>query len=758
MEIKIETHDISTAGLLERRKYGVDAGAAMFALTNLYRNPIDAIVREYTTNMYDAWLALKRENPDAQFQAPEIVLPGPLDSTIVFRDYGIGMSVDTIWNKFMWFGGTTKNQSNDEVGGFGLGCKTANCYNGGSAWTIESRFNGELHSFMCFLAEDGSPDGAHVSSVPTTERNGITITIPIRREDQNRVQEAVQKYLPFFPTDVKVIGATFERPEYVMKGETWGVRAKVNRNYYGHRATHNVVMGNVPYPITANDFADYGIECPQGVNEADWNAFIEFTPIDLYVPIGSVDIVPSRDNLRNTDKTKATMQAAWAVMMGEVMSSFAAELDREKSAWDAIIRYDALTSTSAIGRIVPTIIYRGRELFSQRINLTLGDLRALDPTAKVTIYAIDDSNRGTPSVRDLTDDTNPMWVRPPQRDPYSVDRLMAQNTFVMMNDLGNGAGGVAAARALIHNKLVSKTNHGRARKYGHTIGHLVSIVTKLTADELSDLFGGMPNVLVASVVHGSVAKAPGMKVPIVENIYRWGNAWGARVNIPDDGTPRYYLKLTKEGAKWLYAPSRHTYSQAQTMRDVQASMAMMLPAETPIYGVRPDDVKKLPASWVNLETHALKTITEWLTADAVKVAHFDQKLSEKVTRLANLLVDVVAPRANRHTGIPAEWTLPTLPGPVREFLESYKIGHDVDAEIAVKRVSRMSGLVPGATIIATRESVVKKIKTPNFDNLYKTIVKTHPMLVPLAAAHGDSYNSIFRNKEYTDVTLAYLNN
>jgi len=759
MEIKVETHDVSTAGLLERRKYGVDAGAAMFALTNLYRNPIDAIVREYATNMYDAWLALKRERPDATFKAPEIVLPGPLDSSIVFRDYGIGMSVDTVWNKFMWFGGTTKNLSNDEVGGFGLGCKTANCYNGGSAWTIESRYDGELHSFMCFLAEDGSPDGAHVSTVPTTERNGITVTIPIRREDHQKVRDAVAKYLPFFPTDVKLVGGTFDRPAYVLKGNGWGIRATV-KNYHNSDIT-NIVMGNVPYPLPISEMESFGIVRPTGIDRDAWGRFLGQTPIDLTVPIGSIDIVPSRDNMRNTDKTKAAVKYAWDAMMDDLVKQFSKELDKAPTAWDAIKMYDELTNKSGTGKILPAVIYKGTRYEGRAIRVTLKELLAADPTATVTRYTITNSDIATPEVADLTKLDDVMWVRPQRGNEWDHRVLLPNESLLMIDDLG-ARGGVAAARAAVHNAFVSKTANGRARRYGHTVGQVYAITTKLTADELSVLFGGCPSniVLTASVVRGTMKAVPGAKVAVVENIYRWGGSWGARVNIPDDGTARYYVTLTKNNAgKWVYRDK--AYSQAEEMRSVARAMEVMkLDKDTPIYGCRPDDVKNLPTSWVNLETLAVKMFTDFVTTNATAIARSRQKVSDEVTALATLVYHISSDKTSgmggRYSSVSAAANLHGMPSDLVDFYNAYCVGHSAETSKIVATTDLYGGLVDKDIRAARINVAVKDEKMPNLSKTYIALASKYPMLPVLASLNHNSYNSISSNNHHKKITLDYI--
>ncbi len=95
----------------------------------LYKNPIGSIGREIASNCRDVHRVIK------QTRRFEIQIVKENDSLfimngnqIIFRDYGTGLSPDTIENIYMLYGATTKRDSNDLTGGFGLGAKTPFSY------------------------------------------------------------------------------------------------------------------------------------------------------------------------------------------------------------------------------------------------------------------------------------------------------------------------------------------------------------------------------------------------------------------------------------------------------------------------------------------------------------------------------------------------------------------------------------------------------------------------------------------------------
>ena len=201
MKLVNEKRTVVTEGVARSRNFSVEVGAhIMQVLSGLYKNPIDAMVREYLTNMYDAYVALGPYDP-AEHPSPVLHLPTSFEPYLEFRDFGIGMSVETVWDIYSTYGASTKNDSNREVGGFGLGSKTAFCYQNGQAWTIESRYEGQKHSFMASLDDNNVPTLFHVQSEPTDEPSGVTIQIPVLRDDMQRVVKAASRYAPYFPME-----------------------------------------------------------------------------------------------------------------------------------------------------------------------------------------------------------------------------------------------------------------------------------------------------------------------------------------------------------------------------------------------------------------------------------------------------------------------------------------------------------------------------------------------------------------------------
>ena len=111
----------------------------------LYSNKVLAVIREYSTNAYDAHIEANVERPI------EITLPTSFSPTFIVRDFGFGLSPDDVQNIFASYGASTKRNTNEQVGMLGLGSKSAFCYV--NSFMIVSRHNGTEYTYQAYIDE-----------------------------------------------------------------------------------------------------------------------------------------------------------------------------------------------------------------------------------------------------------------------------------------------------------------------------------------------------------------------------------------------------------------------------------------------------------------------------------------------------------------------------------------------------------------------------------------------------------------------------
>ena len=289
--IAVQTNTSAT----ETRVMGIHAealAAVTDSMTNLYSNPHLAVLREYSTNAWDAIIAAGSTSP------VRVSLPDELDPRLVVSDDGIGMSKDEVLTFFSQYGASNKRDVNTQIGSFGFGCK--------AAFAIADQFvvtavRDHYRTVALFARNsEGIGTASIMSHQPTEAANGVEVAVPVN--DSGAMSQAATKFF-----------AAWEPGTAEVDGEEWrslstvGVRIgdvrlldrKEAEEFGSSNYRTHVVMGNVSYPVAHSDA------------DGCWsNGLVAYAHTYIYAGIGDVDIVPSREGLRNTDRTKAFLRAA----------------------------------------------------------------------------------------------------------------------------------------------------------------------------------------------------------------------------------------------------------------------------------------------------------------------------------------------------------------------------------------------------------------------------------------------------------------
>lgn len=384
MKIAVEHRRISIEGAQESKEAQIAASPTMMAaLAGLYSDPVLAICREYMTNMNDGYIRLRKLRPGARFIPPVVHAPNALEPWIEFTDYGIGMGYDEVWNIYTKFGESTKQGSNDEVGGLGLGSKTAFTYPGADVWFVEARQDGQRHVIHCTKDDRGMPTFHRMASEPTDQPNGVSVRLPVRPQDFAAFAGRIQDVLTYFPIECKVVGANIvaAKPKYIHKGATWGVRQSGDAK---------VIMGNVAYPVATS-------QLPYGLNGRRSAAQLVLGgPVDLQVGIGDVDITPSREHLKYTDRTKAALERAAKAVLAEIRDQATQAVSKAMTFWEANVAYYRFRNTDWLKSVAADgVTWRGRPLKHEGVEfniksptlapLGIVDMLRLTPGAQTTI-------------------------------------------------------------------------------------------------------------------------------------------------------------------------------------------------------------------------------------------------------------------------------------------------------------------------------------------------------------------------------------
>lgn len=307
----------------ETTGFNAEVGGKFFdiLLDKMYTNKPETIVRELSTNCFDSHVAAGKA--DVPFY---VQLPTALDPNITFRDYGISLSHEDVMHLYTTVFGSTKGDTDEYVGAFGLGSKTPFAYT--DAFTVIAYLNGEKRVYVATRGADGVPSLTHVSTTPSDEEQGFEVSFPVQEQDFARFRSAAVKVFEGFDVKPIVPGLELKTEMALFSGDNWTVTPG-----YGHA----IRQGCVIYPV--HD----GIDITTSLN---YNYRLTVT-----VPIGTVQVNANREALSLDDITIANATEAFAVAEKELDRSVheflldAPDLFEANQRWEKLSEFYSIDAT-----------------------------------------------------------------------------------------------------------------------------------------------------------------------------------------------------------------------------------------------------------------------------------------------------------------------------------------------------------------------------------------------------------------------------
>lgn len=274
----------------------------------LYQNKIGSIVREVSCNAFDAHVMAGK--PELPFI---IHLPDAFEPWFSVQDYGVGLGPEDIESVFTVYFQSTKDNSNDAVGAFGLGAKTPFSYT--DQFTVSTVKNGMRRQYSAYITESGVPAIAEMFAEETTDPNGVEIKLSVKREDYSKFANEVASQLKFFtvkPTIVNNKSFRFEEISNDLALKTANVAISNNGPGYGQQGFY-VIQGNVGYPLDLNQVKE-----KMSPDNARLLNGLSGSAVRFYFNIGEIGVTASREGVEYNKHTLANIEAKLSVVGKEL--------------------------------------------------------------------------------------------------------------------------------------------------------------------------------------------------------------------------------------------------------------------------------------------------------------------------------------------------------------------------------------------------------------------------------------------------------
>ena len=270
-------------------------------LTNIYSDPAKAVVQEYASNGFDSHVLAGQDRP------VEVTFPSYLNSSFIVRDFGVGMSRAELEHVYSKYGASTKRNTNDQIGAFGLGAKSALALT--NSFTVNSVQAGKRNVVIVSKDEEGGSSHSFLAEEATEDADGVTITIPVPnpREFERVLKQNI--FIGWKPGTVLING---EEPDSIynaevyreLNGSGWyefNTQVRARQSSDKLRAVIGPVLYTIPSNIASEILKSLGTTIPE-------NTLRERLVLNL--PNGGVSITPNREELIFNSKTKTAIQTA----------------------------------------------------------------------------------------------------------------------------------------------------------------------------------------------------------------------------------------------------------------------------------------------------------------------------------------------------------------------------------------------------------------------------------------------------------------
>lgn len=195
MKLALHTNSLETNIPAKTKSFGVKNAAKLIGLlrNNVYTYKIGTPVQEYMSNARDAMREAKSTKRII------VTVPNQMNPVFKVRDFGPGIDPTRMDTVFIEYGGTTKDETNDQAGGFGIGSKSAWAYT--DSFTVTTICGGIKYVYVMHTGSNNEGSYSLMSEEQTDEETGTEIQIAVKSGDLQEFRNAIWRACYFWRTE-----------------------------------------------------------------------------------------------------------------------------------------------------------------------------------------------------------------------------------------------------------------------------------------------------------------------------------------------------------------------------------------------------------------------------------------------------------------------------------------------------------------------------------------------------------------------------
>lgn len=272
-------------------------------IDTLYSNKVRAVIRELWANALDSHIEAGKA--DVPFVCQ---LPNFLDANFIVRDFGVSLTHEQVMNLYVTIFESTKDESNDFTGQWGLGSKVFYALTDHAQVTVWK--DGECRVYAAHMTFTGVPEIMHLSTVPSDEPQGLEVSFAVEEHRWVEFLHEAQEVAYGFPVPPDTGGVELASHDIILGEENWSI----------YKGPHAIRQGCVLYPVQNHQV---GYQLPSAL-QPGYGFLVD-------VPMGSVEVTLSREALSFSDTTRQVVIGLFKEASTNLMGFIQKKIDGSKN-------------------------------------------------------------------------------------------------------------------------------------------------------------------------------------------------------------------------------------------------------------------------------------------------------------------------------------------------------------------------------------------------------------------------------------------
>lgn len=293
MIIENTKQKVQTSGNIQSASCSIDAEDMRYIaslLRNNYSDTMLATMREIIANGIDV----------SNGRKVDVQLPTKVEPNFIVKDYGCGLSEEDMMGLYTKYGKSTKRDSNNAIGGFGIGRFAPLSY--ADSFIVMSVCGGQKTAYTIRVDENDDTVVSKMFSESTKEDNGIYVQVPVQIKDVESFKLKFKNFSQYLGDKINLLNEEFEHCPTEFSCDSFDYYHR--DGYYDDRVMASkpyVLMGGILYPVVADS------KYPCFKNGVVYKA-----------EIGEFKLHHSRESLEYNDKTVVALRKASEKIQSDV--------------------------------------------------------------------------------------------------------------------------------------------------------------------------------------------------------------------------------------------------------------------------------------------------------------------------------------------------------------------------------------------------------------------------------------------------------